>query len=81
MIEAIPCERHPDRVGVTSIYSEAHDWQRIYLCKECSDTLHPFGRAFGTGTGREAHAEAQEAGRYDREYQDTKTNAHIRKYL
>jgi hypothetical protein len=75
------CESHPDRAGVTSIYSEAHEWRRILLCKECSDTLHPFGRAYGTGLSMDAHAEAQEAGRYEKEYQDSKPHAKVRKYL
>ena len=75
------CYHHPERVGVTSVYLESAGFQRVLLCKECGDKLHPFGRAYGTGLGSEAHAEAQESGRYDREYQDAKTNAKVRKYL
>ena len=52
------CINHPDLPAVTSIYSAAHDWQRIRLCKECSDKLHPFGRAYATGLGPQAHVEA-----------------------
>lgn len=76
------CRRHPDRAGVTSIYSAAADWQRIYLCKECADAFPwPRERAYGTGIGPEAHAEAQEAGRMDKEYQEGKSHAKVRKYL
>jgi len=75
------CIHHPELPAVTSIYSAAHDWQRISLCKECSDKLHPFGRAFGTGLGAEAAAEARESKRYDEEFQNSKTNTKVRKYL
>lgn len=75
------CRRHPDRAGVTSIYA-GEMWLRVYLCKECADAFPwPRYRAFGTGTGPEAHAEAQEAGRMDKELQEGKTNAKVRKYL
>jgi hypothetical protein len=66
------CIYHPELRAVTSIYSGAHDWERVGLCKDCSERLHPFGRlsgrAFGTGTGKEAHAEAQESKRYAEDY-------------
>jgi hypothetical protein len=62
------CIYHPDLRAVTSIYSCAHDWERVGLCKSCTERLHPFGRAYATGTGPQAHAEAQEAKRYAEDY-------------
>ena len=66
------CYHHPERVGVTSVYLESAGFQRVLLCKECGDKLHPFGRAYGTGLGSQAHAEAQESGRMQREYEGAK---------
>ena len=75
------CLHHPELRAVTSIYS-GHDWQRIGLCKECADAFPwPRYRALGTGLGPQAHAEAQEAKRYDEEYQDSKPHAKLRIYL
>ena len=63
------CVYHPELRAATSIYSGAHDWERVGLCKECTERLHPFGRAYGTGTGKEAAAEAREAQRYQQDYE------------
>ena len=55
------CEKHPDRdaslIGVSR-----------RMCLECQ-LAYQLGyreRAYGTGIGKEAHAEAQESGRYDK---------------
>jgi hypothetical protein len=74
------CVRHPDRKGVTMLYG-GENFERIYYCKECSDAMpNTYRRAYGTGVGPQAHAEAQEAGRMDKEYQDLKPHAKVRKY-
>jgi len=74
------CRSHNDRAGVASIYDR--NGELAYLCKECSLALpSPGGRAYGTGVGPAAHAEAQEAGGYDRQWQEGKLNAKVRKYL
>jgi len=62
------CIYHPDLRAVTSIYSGAHDWERVGLCKDCSERLHPFGRAYASGTSPEAAAEAREAQRYQQDF-------------
>ena len=80
------CERHPEREGILAISLPSIGIMR-YWCHECReeyDRTYPskgFGRAYATGLGPQAHAEAQEAKRYDEDYQDTKTNAKVRKYL
>ena len=62
------CERHPDREGALSIDLPSIGLSR-YWCKECRDAYDAtfpakgFGRAYATGLGKEAHAEAQEAKR------------------
>ena len=75
------CVHHPDLSAVTSIYSAAHDWERVGLCKECSDKFHPFGRAYATGLGPQAHAEAQEAGRLQEEFSHGMKYTEERRYL
>ena len=69
------CENHPDRDGTLI-------GVRRILCLECAAAQQlGYTRAYATGLGREAHREAQEAGRYDREFQQGKANAKLRKYL
>ena len=64
------CERHPERDGILAIDLPSIGIRR-YWCQQCRDKYdaqYPskgFGRAFGTGISKEAHAEAQESGRYD----------------
>ena len=71
------CERHPDRQGFLSIDLPSIRIKRFW-CLECRaeyDERFPskgFGRAYGTGTSLEAHAEAQEAGRLQEEYHNAK---------
>ena len=57
---ATPCERHPERKAVTSAPDARIGWRRRYMCKECADSEPKLGyaRAFGTGLGPEAAAEA-----------------------
>ena len=80
------CEHHPDREGTLAISLPSIGIRR-YWCKECRDVYDAtfpakgFGRAFGTGIGSEAHAEAQESGRMDKEFQEGKQHAKVRKYL
>ena len=64
------CERHPKREGKLAIDLPSLGIKRFW-CKECSDAYPSkgFGRAFGTGTGPIAHAEAQESGRLQAEYE------------
>lgn len=50
------CHRHPDRRATSRIYAGGPK-----LCYECTQEMIAFtarGRAFGTGIGPEAHAEA-----------------------
>ena len=80
------CERHPDREGLLSIDLPSIGI-KTYWCKECRDDYdarYPskgFGRAFASGTSKEAHREAQESKRYQDEYERSKPNAKVRKYL
>lgn len=73
----ITCERHPDREGTLAIDLPSIGIRR-YWCKECRDAYDAkfpakgFGRAYGTGLGSQAHAEAQESGRMQREYEGAK---------
>jgi hypothetical protein len=70
---ATPCERHSDREGTLAISLPSIGIMR-YWCQECRDEYDRtfpskgFGRAFGTGTGKEAHAEAQESKRLQEDY-------------
>ena len=80
------CSRHPERDGKLAIDLPSIGIKH-YWCKECRDKYDAtfpskgFRRAFGTGLGSDAHAEAQEANRYDDEYQSMKPHAKVRKYL
>ena len=80
------CERHPDRQGFLSIDLPSIRIKR-YWCLECRTeyderfTSKGFGRAYGTGLGSAAHAEAQESGRLQREYDDAKPHSETRRYL
>jgi len=57
------CKRHPDRVATSTLYG-------IAQCLECvREDQAIYHRAFGTGIGPEAHAEAQESGAYQAEYE------------
>ena len=73
------CLRHPERKAVTSAPDARIVWRRRYMCKECSDETPKLGyaRAFGTGLGPEAHAEAQESGRLQQDYDWGKPPRHI----
>ena len=64
------CERHPDRAGTLAIDLPSLGIKR-YWCKECCDAYPSkgFGRAYATGLGQEAHAEAQESGVLQAEYE------------
>jgi hypothetical protein len=59
-----PCERHPEREGKLAISLPSIGIMR-YWCQECRDEYDAthqskgFGRAFGTGLGPDANAEAQ----------------------
>ena len=80
------CERHPEREGKLAISLPSIGIER-YWCAECRaeyDRIFPskgFGRAFGTGCGAEAHAEAQEAGRLQQDYDNSKPYSQERRYL
>ena len=53
------CARHPERAAVTSLYAGGN-YERIGYCKECAPK--PLSqRAYATGLGSEASAEALEA--------------------
>ena len=59
------CEKHPERDAILVGVSRR-------MCLECQLAYQlsiPRGRAFGTGTGRAAHAEAQESKSYNDEFQ------------
>ena len=56
------CHAHPDRTAVTSLYA-GDKYERVGYCKECAPATFA-QRAYGTGLGLDAHAEAQEARRY-----------------
>ena len=77
------CEKHPDRDGILTVDLPSIGIKK-YECIECRAAWQlsvGHGRAYGTGLGQEAHREAQEAWRYDREIQQGKLNAKVRKYL
>ena len=80
------CERHPDRQGFLSIDLPSIRVKRFW-CLECRmeyDAQFPskgFGRAFGTGLGKEAHAEAQESGRLQQDYDNSKPYSEDKRYL
>lgn len=76
------CERHPDRDGQLAIDLPSLGIKR-YWCTECCDAYPSkgFGRAYATGTSAEAHAEAQEAGRLQQEYDEAKPHSENRRYL
>ena len=82
----IPCERHPEREGVLAI-SLPYIGIARYWCKECRDAYdatYPsrgFGRAYATGLGPQAHAEAQEAGQQQDEFSRGVKHAEERRYL
>ena len=60
------CAKHPERVATSTLYG-------IAQCLECVRAdQRIYVRAFGTGCGPEAHAEAQESGRYAAEYERLK---------
>ena len=61
------CHRHPDRAATSSLYG-------IHHCRECvAADLSIYRRAYGTGVGPEAHAEAQESGALQAEYERGRT--------
>ena len=80
------CERHPDRQGFLSIDLPSIRIKR-YWCLECRteyDERFPskgFGRAYGTGLGHDANAEAQESGKLQQEYDEAKPHSETRRYL
>ena len=80
------CERHPEREGVLAISLPSIGIAR-YWCKECRDAYdaqYPskgFGRAYATGLGAQAHAEAQEAGKQQDEFSRAVKYAEERRYL
>ena len=56
------CHAHPDRPATSQIYAGGPK-----LCYECTQEIiraTASRRAYGTGLGPEAHAEAQESGYY-----------------
>lgn len=74
------CTQHPDRPGVGRTDPLAGP---RFHCAECWATVVPprSQRAYATGLGPEAHAEAQEAGRYAEEYERMKPYSKDRRYL
>ena len=78
------CPRHPQNPSWWGDKRRCYECARENYAQDMIDRDLGKGlpqRAYATGLGKQAHAEAQEAGRMDKEYQDTKTNAHVRKYL
>jgi hypothetical protein len=80
------CERHPEREGQLAISLPSIGIMR-YWCAECRaeyDAKFPskgFGRAYATGLGPDAHAEAQEAGQLQDEFSRGAKHAEERRYL
>ena len=80
------CERHPEREGQLAISLPSIGIVR-YWCQECRDEYdrtHPskgFGRAYATGLGPQAHAEAQEAARQQEDFDNAKPFSDQRGYL
>ena len=62
------CHAHPDRPGIGRTDPLGGP---LFHCAECWSALTPTGgqRAYGTGLGPLAHAEAQESGRYAAEWE------------
>ena len=80
------CERHPEREGKLAISLPSIGIMR-YWCQECRDEYDAkfpskgFGRAYATGLGPQAHAEAQEAGRQQDEFSRGAKYSEERRYL
>jgi hypothetical protein len=80
------CERHPEREGQLAISLPSigvmHSW--CQECRDAYDATHPskgFGRAYASGLGSQAHAEAQEAGQLQDEFSRGAKHAEERRYL
>jgi hypothetical protein len=80
------CERHPEREGMLAISLPSIGISR-YWCQECLDEydrIFPnkgFGRAYASGLGPDAHAEAQEAGKLQDEFSRGMKTTEERRYL
>ena len=80
------CERHPEHEGQLAISLPSIGIMR-YWCQECRDEYDAkfpskgFGRAYATGLGPQAHAEAQEAGRQQDEFSHGMKYTEERRYL
>jgi len=78
------CDRHPQNPQWWGDHRRCFGCAQDNYAQDMIDRDRGKGlpdRAFGTGLGSDAAAEARESKRYDKEYQDSKTHAHVRKYL
>lgn len=80
------CERHPEREGQLAISLPSIGIMR-YWCQECRDEYDAkfpskgFGRAYASGLGPDAQAEAQEAGQLQDEFSRGAKYSEERRYL
>ncbi len=79
------CDRHPKNPSwwgdKRSCYECAKDnYAQTMIDRDLGKMDNP-NRNYATGLGKEAHREAQEAGRFDQQLQEGKLNAKVRKYL
>ena len=80
------CERHPEREGKLAISLPSIGIMR-YWCQECRDEYDRkfpskgFGRAYASGLGPQAHAEAQESGRQQDDFDNARPFSEQRGYL